>query len=347
MTIESIEDLECCKRVGKVEFREIETATLSCLSAFLRWSGVAVKLDNLLDIAPVPATGVSNRLLNFLAKRIGVRLHAVATNHIKSSLTQHPILIQRVSGYALLLLKLNDDAFIAALPGHPDSCCRIPFDSDILEEVAAVHALQLLPYGPARKMAPNPPKLWLLPWRPAYKASYDADAVLDLKRMRPIGESREANPDPLNDLTVEALQISHRSLCSELPDRYGRYREINLRRGCIFVDFLAVPQATEELLARAREPSTFSIDGAIKFAARLFTDFLSIHPFLNANRRMATLIVAKYLERWNVVIRWEKINSSQIYYWTRCASHGHFRFLEDGFRCNLINAQMDIASKVS
>lgn len=338
MQTESIGDLECCKRIGKVEFREVETSTLSCLAAFLRWSGIAVKLDNLLDIAPVPSTGVSIQLLNFLAKRIGLRLHSVETDHIKSSLTQHPLLIQRISGYALLLLKLDGGGFIAALPGHPDSCCTIPFDSDILEEIAAVHALQLLPYGPARKMAPNPPKLWLLPWRPTYTASYDANAVLELKKVHPIEANREATAVPLGDLTIEALQLSHRSICSQQPDHYGRYRKINLRRGCIFVDFLAVPQATEELLARARESSAFGTDDAIKFAARLFTDFLSIHPFLNANRRMATLIVAKYLERWKVIICWKEINSSQIYYWTRCASHGHFRFLEEGFRRNLIDA---------
>lgn len=319
------------RRIGGLEFREIETTTLTCLAAFLRWSGVAVKLDNLLDIAPVPPSGVSSNLLFYLARRIGLRVSPIELNRIRLALPQHPILIQRESGYALLLLNLDDSAFIAALPGHPDEICRIPFESDLLVGRVAAHELVLLPNGPARRMSSCPPKFWLLQWRHYYTATYDVDAVLELKRTFPFGKHKEVTPVPLLELTTDALKESHRSICVQLPEYYGCFRTINLRRGCIFVDFAGVPQVTEELLALAREVAVEAQAEVISFAARLFTEFLSIHPFLNANRRMATLVVTKFLERWEMVIQWEKINSSQLYYWTRCASHGHFGFLEKGF----------------
>ncbi|WP_158206798.1 Fic family protein [Pseudoduganella flava] len=58
-------------------------------------------------------------------------------------------------------------------------------------------------------------------------------------------------------------------------------------------------------------------------AARLFCDFLSIHPFANGNRRMGMTLAALYLGRWGWHMRWDAVGIAPLYYAVRCASNGH------------------------
>jgi prophage maintenance system killer protein len=336
MSVEIINNFPICNRIERMGFRDIQTSAIACLAAFLKLSGMNVALDSLLDIAPVSKDGVSNKLLLYFGKRIGVKLTEVAKDRIQRELTFSPILLKRSSGYSLLLLQIDGDAFIAGLPGYGESFARVPFDSDILDGMAGAFALHVLTRGPSLRKPYRPAKLWLLPWRSEYEGRYDVVVVNRHKALLLAKQKREMEPISLGEITPESLKISHLSICPQLPVQYGRYRKINLKRGCtVFVDYKSVPQVTKELLIRFTSECPSDIDEAISLAARFFTDFQTIHPFGNANRRMAALVVTKYLERWDASIRWENISSSQFYYWTRCARQGHFRFLEEGFRNNL------------
>jgi hypothetical protein len=335
-SIELINTSLFCKKIGVMEFRDIPTSAIACLAAFLKLSGVNIALDSLFDIAPISKDKVTENLLFSIGKRTGVRIEKVTIDEIQKVLVTTPVLLRRASDYSILLLEIDGDAFIAGLPGYSESFARIPFDSDILDGVKEVFALSASKIRPSLKNSFRAAKLWLLPWRVEYEAQYDAAIVAKYNASLSIRREMEKMPISLNKIAVEDLMKSHLSICPEFPVHYGCFRRINLKRGhTVFVDFKSVKLATRELLMYLDNKNPPCIDGAISIIARFFTDFQTIHPFANANRRMATLVITKYLERWSANIRWENISSPQYYYWTRCARQGHFKFLEEGFRSNL------------
>jgi hypothetical protein len=47
-------------RVGAIEYHDTQTSVLACLAAFLRFCGLPVRLDHLIDIAPIPQQGAAS-----------------------------------------------------------------------------------------------------------------------------------------------------------------------------------------------------------------------------------------------------------------------------------------------
>lgn len=322
-------------QLGRLEFREMQTSALSCLAAFLRTHGIPIHIDDLLDIAPIPSSGLSPRLLDFVLRRVGIEANEIDPNRLLDHVFTSPILLERKSGYFILILDMRPTNLTVAFPGNSKPVCKMSRNSDVLDEVVSIHSLHLLAPGPAFRRRFRQSRLWLLPNENIPSAQY---FFSEAARMRNIFKSRvkrESTPQPLTELSVKALLNSHRSICEPFPEYYGQYRTINLQRHRIFVDASCIAPLIDLLFLRILEFKAANLNEIIWFATRLFVDFLSIHPFINANRRMAIELIKTFLGQWDLHLDWKSITSAECYYWTRCAANGHFRPLEDGFRKNL------------
>lgn len=334
-TIVKSDNLSYRQRLGTLEYREKQSAAVSCLCGYLKWSGSSARLDSVLDLAPIPDAGPSARMLQFIGRRLGIKMRQLTREEVLLALAAGPVLVQRESGYALLLLACEGDDFIAALPGAPETINRVPGDSDILDQVRSLHALEYLGAGPALRRQYRPAKLFLIPWKRAYHGAYSGQLVADFNREFSKHERPQANPAPLSAISCKEILISHRSICPSLPRYFGVYRRINLRRAALFVDVKSLPQALDALLRCALHTPAVHLATALEFASKLLVDFLSIHPFVNGNRRMGMLLVSKYLEPLGVDIDWAALNRVQSYYLVRCASKGHFSGLTSLLRTHV------------
>jgi fido (protein-threonine AMPylation protein) len=341
MSILAIKNSIYEQRIGALEFRETSTAPLSCFSAFLKWSGVAVNLDMLMDIVPIPTEGASKRQIAMVARQLGILMNPISQEKIKDQLESSAGYIHRTSGYAILLLAVVNERFIAALPGHPNGFCSIPLDSDLFDGVQITSSLHLAKPGPALRRSHRIAKFQFLVWRDIYCAKYRLNDVVQLSKKLAKVNIVQVAPLPLSELTNSALLASHRSI-ARAPSKYlGNFRTLNLRRSVIFVDFQAVRAAIAEFMQVAREAECSTQEEVLMLATRLFVDFLIIHPFVNANRRMAMLIVSKFMDRWSMGVRWDEISRAQIYFWVRCASNGHVKPLENGLREHMFSLASD------
>jgi len=324
------------RNIQPVKTKEFSTFILSCIASFLQASGKAVKLDLLLDIAPIPKLGVSDNLLKFIFKRIGISAKSVSSDEIRSGNFNFPILIKKKSGYFFIVLAEINDNYLLVLPGYKDHPISYPKVSDIFDDVDQAYVLSLLSYGPARYTFLKQAKLWLIPWCQEYEGIYDSALVAQSDEILQRERHQCCDAEPLESFSCAALLDSHRSICTSAPLFYGHYRNINLKRGCLFVDFSMVQVALTSLLDVVTKSKPCNMEERVFFAAKLLTDFLTIHPYHNANRRMGMLLVSKYLKQWGYDLAWSGISCAEIYYWTRCASRGHFQPMANGFLKNLV-----------
>ncbi|MFZ6768539.1 Fic family protein [Undibacterium sp. Di26W] len=262
----------------------------------------------------------------------------VVKEDLATALASWPVLVLCESGFCFLLLKTERDHFVAALPGYAEQVCKVPFNAKLLQQPSIAYAVRMPHLGPVVPKGERHPKLYLLPWQDSYRGVYDRSALLAYEaQTAKLSRVFFFPPQALTTLTVPASMASHASICPTRPQYYGCYRDFNLKRGdTVFVQHTALPASVDTLLAIAREHHPSDVPAAVQFAARLFSDFLAIHPFVNANQRMAMLIVTHYLEKWNLSMQWQQITSTQFYYWMRLATRGHICFLEEGFKAHVI-----------
>ena len=321
-----------------VDFRDIKTSEFSCLTAFLCLCGRKIDLDTILSIAPISSSGASEKELRYVAKRTGIFIEKIEQSCVKKFLAKQPILFRRTSGYSLILLKLTRKGFLAYLPGYNPCLKEIPFDSDLFEEFECAYAIRKIDFAPSLKKLKPVRKTWLIQWKDHFNAVYDFEAVNKQRESLRLVKRKYLTPIAIKEISIDSLLLSHQSICPDFPEFYGVFRKINLRRNSsVFVDFRAVQSALDDLLYALLHIDIKTFNGAISLAVLFFTDFQTIHPFLNGNRRAGQIILSKYLSKWGKDIQWEKISSSQFHFWTRCACRGHFRFLEDGFRRHVID----------
>lgn len=337
MSYEVITRPEYGKLYGKIECRESETSLLACFSVLLNLSGIKVRLTHLLGLAPIPRGQAAGRLFLVLSRRLGMQNIRIAEEEIAATVASCPVLIMDASGYCSLLLKLEQDHFVVAMPGYAEQVCKIAFDDTLFQHPYTAYAIRMHHLGPAIPKAERVPKLYLLPWLKSYQGRYDRNALLTYDAQAALLPAAVFySPLPLTELSPSALFASHASICPARPQYYGRYRHFNLKRGdTVFVHHTELSVVVDALLTKAREHQPADAQAAIKFAARLFSDFLAIHPFINANQRMAMIVVSKYLSAWDLKIHWQQITSTQFYYWMRLATRGHICLLGSGFRAHV------------
>ncbi|MFZ6779697.1 Fic family protein [Undibacterium sp. Ji83W] len=328
---------EYSKLFGKIECRESETGFLSCLVVLLNLWGVKVRLTHLLGIVPIPHGSLSLRRMHFAIRRLGMQTMPVANRDFQSVLASWPILILNETGPCVVLLKVEADHFVAVIPDYTGLVCKIPFGAEILQQAGTAFAVRMDKLGPAVPKYERKPRMYLLSWQDRYQGTYDRKTYFEFETR--LGSQPGAithRPLPLSEITSSDLFNSHASICPTRPDFYGRYRTFNLKRGdTVFVEHTELVTVVDDLLTLAREHRPKNAREIVQFSAKLFSDFLAIHPFVNANQRMAMQIVTKYLERWQLKMRWHEISSTQFYYWMRLATRGHICLLESGFAANI------------
>jgi len=314
--------------IGEVPFQEKESAAISCLLAFLRLNKQPVNLDTIIDIAPVALGGPTEPLLRFMGRRLGIQMEEVSRAQVPALLRKNAVLVRRQSGYALLLLAATGGKIIAALPGGGNrSISSFSPESDILEGAASFHRLQFRGRGPGLNRRYVRARTYLIPWCPAYQADYCAKTVVEFTRVFSRSERPVGDPGPLATLSCAAVLESHRAMCPSLPQYFGVYRCINLRRATVFVAAHAIEAALSALFESVSRSVANSIEECVRITALLIVDFLTIHPFINGNRRMALAIATRYLALHGVEIDWSGISRVELYYRIRCASKGHVQGL--------------------
>jgi len=322
------------QKIGRIEFHDMPTSWIACMGAVLRLNGISTGLEDLLDVVPVPRNGASERLIERFARRVGIKMTPIPIpSPLDLPLENKTILIARPSGYFMLVFSTTTSNHIIGLPGHYP--CEFPTESDVLSGAAAAWRLEFMAEGAALKRIVRPCKLFLIDNPARSKPKYDPADVIRVQSLLSRCPHRPAPPLALNDLTPASLLASHRAIYPALNGYYGAYRPINLRRHMIFLDHTVIAETMESLLDCARQARTNGLNNIVGFAARLYVDFLTIHPFINANRRMAEEVVARWLVEQNMGIRWNVITKTQRYYLTRCAAHGHFKGLENALRISI------------
>lgn len=316
--------------------RTLDSYSLLCLLFFLKYSGKSLRLDALLSIAPISMNGMTENIADFVFRRAGVRSKLINFNDIEEILKKAPVFIIRKSGYSFLILGSTGNSLKIFFPGYRESVSVVPNEPGIYEEIVSARALYLLPFGPARHIFLKQPKMWLISWRPEYSGAYDQLLVRKIDEFIQSKKVAISKPLPLTDISCAALLSSHKTMCFDLPEFYGTFRKINLRRECLFVDSNFVSSALEKLLGKLNSTRPQNLQSMLEFSVKGFTDFLTIHPFHNGNRRIGMLLVSKYLNQFGYEINWDNCSRTELYYWTRCASRGHFRSMIQGFKENLI-----------
>ncbi len=229
----------------------------------------------------------------------------------------------RRSGYAALLFVEPGGRITCGMPGHPK----------ILEQLAACEAtdsfenifqISLVSKAPAPMRRYGRLRFSLMHAAPEYVGVYDADAVSRInKDLIKIGIVTK-EPQPLREMSYESLLASHASISERSSKYLGSLRRVNLRRGVVFVDWRAVPSALRRFFRAVDEYCGGDELGALtRFGAQLFNDFLLIHPFINANRRMAMALLDRFMLEHGYKVEWRQISICEIYYWVRCAGNGH------------------------
>ncbi|RTL42189.1 MAG: hypothetical protein EKK53_12220 [Burkholderiales bacterium] len=87
-----------------------------------------------------------------------------------------------------------------------------------------------------------------------------------------------------------------------------------------------IPAAMEELVTRlAERPAGDDPHRLAAALARVFMDFLRIHPFLNGNRCMAMALATAWAAREGRPLDWSGLSRLQLHHAVRCAAAGHAR----------------------
>jgi fido (protein-threonine AMPylation protein) len=304
-----------------VELRDIPTSILSALALCFKAGKVAVSVNSLLSRVPLGAYPDA-RTVARLGRRLGLALEPLAADGLAAQLVRGPAIVVRRSGYSFAVLARRPDGYVIGLPGNR-AWLNMAQADDIVEPDSALYGFNVR--CPSRALAPRNrnPRLWLLQWEARYAAHHDG-AAIDALQARHAGRGAALHPPQLfMTLDTPALLAAHAAMNPACPELFGRFRDVNLRRDSLFVDHRCVPELSGRLLDIAAAHQPLDEAQAAAFAARLFCDFLSIHPFANGNRRMGMTLAALYLGRWGYHMRWDAVGIAPLYYAVRCASNGH------------------------
>lgn len=316
-----VTEAELLTRIGDLKPRGGDTHLPCCLLAYLRLYGYRGELARLLPAAPLPAAGADVRRLRFLARRLGLALRPLLPDHIGAALTSRSVLLVLADGAAALLLGAHADAYSAWLPTRPGMLVRLSAGA---ARGATAWAIENTGTGILLNRQARAARFWLLD-SVAETPTFDRAALRRLVDAYLADAPPEADLAPLAELSIAALLRSHASISPRHPEYFGRFRHINLRPEAGFVDAHRVPELMRQLLERIARHQIERTHDPLVLAAQVFSDYLTIHPFLNGNRRVGIALVSAVLARDGYRLDWDAITLTECYYMVRCAARGHLR----------------------
>ncbi|KQQ40056.1 hypothetical protein ASF61_04455 [Duganella sp. Leaf126] len=317
------------QRIADIEARGTDTIVLACLLTFMRWRGFRGRLINVLGLAPMtPGSGAG---LQFACRQLGLSLQQLAQPLHQQSLPDDSILLLCwADGRAMLAVARASGVAILFDPCSPP----IP-PWQALPAGAVSYLLEVSDRRRWARPRARPPRLWLVDYRPHSPADLDMDAIGTMSKRYAAACIEEREPNVPVELTTAAVLACHESMAPAHPAFFGCLRTLNIRQYSVFVDAADVPRLLDALLVAVARGPALVPEGLLPFAARVLTDFLTIHPFLNGNRRVALALVSAMLHRHDLKIYWDQIGVAAFYYAMRCAARGHFGPLLSQIRSHL------------
>lgn len=313
---------ELLARISDLRPRGGDTHLPCCLLAYLKIYGYRGELARILPAAPLPISGASTRLSQFLARRLGLALLPLSTDCIGDALSSTSVLLMRADGDTTLLLGASSDAYTAWLPEQPGILTHLTAQAVV---GATAWAIERTGTGMLLNRRPRAPRFWLLD-------NYTEVPTFDRAVLRRLVDTyladapSETEPVEITELSVTALLHSHASIAPSHPQYFGQFRHINLRPEAGFVDARHVPALIQQLLEKTASYQAEQTHDPLVLAAKVFSDYLTLHPFLNGNRRLGMALVSAVLARDGYRLDWDAITLTECYYMVRCAARGH---LED------------------
>lgn len=320
-----VTESEFLARLGGLAARGGDTHVLCCLLAYLRLYGYRGELARVLSAAPVPAAGADARTLRFLARRLGLTVLPLARERIDEALAGRSVLLMRADGGAALLLGVHAGGYSAWTPEQPGTLTHLPAGA---AGDAMAWTIARTGSGILLNRRPRAARFWLLDAQDVGTApapAFDRDALRRVVDAYLADAPPEAEPAPLTEWDISGLLRSHASISPDHPQYFGRFRCIDLRPEAGFVDAPRVPGLMRQLLERAAQRQADPTHDPIVLAAQVFSDYLTIHPFLNGNRRVGMALVSAVLARDGLRPDWRAITLTECYYMVRCAARGHLR----------------------
>jgi len=307
----------------KLVLLDKNTATLSCLIAFSNIKGQNHKIDTSIDIAPISLNGPNEKIVQFIARKINIR----ATPILAVGATISPIigttLVVRTTGYAFLILEEFEHSYLVALPGAKKILQFAPKNSDVDENIRCAFTLQHSPRAYSRRLSLGGAKFYFLGCKINPISNYDQARLKKIHEELTKLDHQRSDPEELTDMTIDSLLKSHSSISPKEKKFHGVFRNCNLRRTHDFVEWREIENLLFKLILESTKTILAEPELVFEKIPLILTDFLTIHPFIDGNRRMSMVFLDRLLAQINFKINWDKISKCEFYYYVRCASRGH------------------------
>lgn len=313
------------------QVHEPADTALACLVAALRLRGHPLRLTDLQGEWPIPNAGLPLAGWQRLGRRVGVSVTAGSA--------QAPVppgdhlLAQRRDGRCLLLL----GAGRAYVPGEPRPFRLLQPGALAAADVALLAVLggggsaDVLRRRPVRRL-----RLETLPGGDWRGARADPARLRDLQTDASRWPDVQAEPPPLDGLTLPDLLAAHRCLGPAGSPFHGHFRRVDLHASTALLAWVQIPAAMDALVARlAVRPPAGDVTAHARALAAVFMDFLRIHPFLNGNRRVAMSLARVWAAREGWRLDWTGLSRLQLHHAVRCAAAGHSRPLVQALAAGL------------
>jgi hypothetical protein len=309
-----------------VEPADASTALIAALCAILRARGTNLRMAALDGIAPLPHGCISPHLLDFVARRVGVRLLPMSELLLDGTEFAGPLLVEvpPIWGMATAVSAGVVEVYLPALGGPralPLARTRRVFRVELAQRP-----------GPSvlRRRTMRPGVYCYV--RPCHVPRFSAaDVAAAAEALPPV---KVSPPAPLIDWSIGSLFASHGAMMPSLPEFYGCFRKVVIaRHPTVFADPRDLAPCVEALLGEAAA-GILDSEAALK-CARIYSDFVTLHPFVDGNGRMARVIVDKMAADAGLDLAWSEISRAQLYYGARLANRGHIRALTQLFHAAL------------
>lgn len=318
-----------------IQYHDKASTVLSCLSYFLQSLGENIQAKDILDLTAISNCGPSERQLIRLGARLGIELKKINVNTNLGASATEPLLLIRNSSFSFLVLGKKKYSYICAIPGAARAPVEIQSSADVFLDLKFIYLLSRRKFTPAVAIPPHrPSNFYLINVDHSCFGSRSIDAIdLSNQRTKKVHD-QIMMPSQIKYLAETELVESHRTMCIQQPSYFGVYRKINLARTYLFLDYKFIAEKISILFDAANKFKPECDSDTYIFCAKFIVDFLSIHPFIDGNRRMSMECASCFLRTFNIEVAWENFSLSEYYFCVRAGTTRHFIFFANLIRKN-------------